>query len=185
MLALLAWGAAVALASPGDARAVQDEFTYLLGDDLLVAPVVAPGARERRLFLPDGEWVDWWEGQRFRGRAVVTVAAPLNRIPLFVRAGAIIPLADGSGRLTRNRRPDQPLDPLLLKVYEPSEPTSGSQVTLFDGRRVRIRLTPGRPVEAEVTGGSSERPLHLVLVRAPSPREAGVGATGLEGGDAP
>src|SRR5262249_29422871 len=92
----------VALMSQGHRRAAQDEFTYLLGDDLLVAPVVEPGARNRSLFLPDAEWVDWWEGQRYRGPAAVTVAAPLDRIPLFVRAGALIPLADGSSRLTRD-----------------------------------------------------------------------------------
>jgi alpha-glucosidase (family GH31 glycosyl hydrolase) len=54
---------------------------------------------QRRLFFPDGEWIDWWESRRYRGPAVTTVAAPLDRIPLFVRAGAVIPLADGSGRV--------------------------------------------------------------------------------------
>ncbi|MBI4638646.1 MAG: hypothetical protein HY727_20095 [Candidatus Rokubacteria bacterium] len=98
----------VALSSPGDARAHRDEFTYLLGDDLLVAPVVEPGARWRQLFVPDGEWIDWWEGERYRGPDLVTVPAPVDRIPLFVRAGAILPLADGSGSLTRDARVGAP-----------------------------------------------------------------------------
>jgi alpha-D-xyloside xylohydrolase len=91
----------VALVSPDDPHASGDEFTYLLGDDLLVAPVVAPGARRRQLFLPDGEWIDWWEGRRYRGPSVATVPAPLDRIPLFVRAGATLPLEAMDGRLGR------------------------------------------------------------------------------------
>lgn len=62
----------VALMSPNDRRAWRDEFTYLLGDDLLVAPVVEPGARERELFIPEGVWIDWWEGRGYRGPDVVT-----------------------------------------------------------------------------------------------------------------
>lgn len=84
----------VALLSPADPRAYADEFTYLLGDDLLVAPVVEPGARMRQLFLPEGEWIDWWGRGRHRGPGVVTVAAPLKQIPLLVRAGATLPIGD-------------------------------------------------------------------------------------------
>lgn len=81
----------VALVSPDDPRASRDEFTYLLGEDLLVAPVVEAGARRRQLYMPEGEWIDWWEGRPYRGPDLVTVAAPLDRIPLFRRAGAVLP----------------------------------------------------------------------------------------------
>lgn len=81
----------VALVSPDDPRASRDEFTYLLGEDLLVAPVVEAGARHRQLYMPEGEWIDWWEGRPYRGPDLVTVAAPLDRIPLFRRAGAVLP----------------------------------------------------------------------------------------------
>jgi alpha-glucosidase (family GH31 glycosyl hydrolase) len=65
---------------------------YLLGSDLLVAPVHEPGATTRRLWLPPGEWADWWTGERREGPGMVTVEAPLERIPLFQRAGSSIPM---------------------------------------------------------------------------------------------
>jgi len=66
--------------------------TYLLGDDLLVAPVVKYGARERTLHVPPGIWLDYWTDQPVDAGQPITVDAPLDTLPLFVRAGAIIPL---------------------------------------------------------------------------------------------
>jgi alpha-glucosidase (family GH31 glycosyl hydrolase) len=65
---------------------------YLLGDALLVAPVWQSGVREREVKLPPGVWEDYWERkQRYEGPATIRVAAPLGRIPVFVRAGAAVP----------------------------------------------------------------------------------------------
>jgi alpha-D-xyloside xylohydrolase len=66
---------------------------YLLGEDLLVAPVYRPGARARRVWFPPGEWVSWWRPKRHTGPAWRDVAAPLGEIPLFQRAGSSIPLS--------------------------------------------------------------------------------------------
>lgn len=65
---------------------------YLLGDDLLVAPVVEAGATTRTLVLPEGTWVDWFDGTVHEGGGEITVDAPLEKLPLFVRAGGIVPL---------------------------------------------------------------------------------------------
>jgi len=71
-------------------RDVWDEYLY--GDDLLVAPVWREGARAREVWLPPGAWEDFWEPtRRFEGPVSLTVAAPLGRIPVFVRAGASVP----------------------------------------------------------------------------------------------
>jgi alpha-glucosidase (family GH31 glycosyl hydrolase) len=84
---------ALALAYPDDPQAVAREDEYLLGPDLLVAPVVEPGATSRRLYLPRGRWVDFWRRRTvLRGPAEVTVPAPIGRLPLLVRAGARIPV---------------------------------------------------------------------------------------------
>jgi len=71
---------------------------YLLGPDLLVAPVHQPGARERSMWFPPGEWVGWWDGRRITGPAWLTVPGPLGRIPLYQRAGTSIPLATQADR---------------------------------------------------------------------------------------
>ena len=71
------------------------EDEYMFGDDLLVAPVVVRGATSRAVTLPPGDWADWWDGASYAGGAagaVVTVAAPLGKLPLFVRAGGIVPM---------------------------------------------------------------------------------------------
>ncbi|HEX8458103.1 MAG TPA: glycoside hydrolase family 31 protein [Pyrinomonadaceae bacterium] len=66
---------------------------FLLGNDLLVAPVVVPGATSRAVYFPKGDaWIDWWTGARYAGGTTAEIDAPLSRLPLFARAGAIIPV---------------------------------------------------------------------------------------------
>lgn len=69
---------------------VADE--YMVGPDLLVAPVVKDGLRERDVYLPKGAaWLNWWTGERYEGGKQYRIAAPLDQLPLFVRVGAVIP----------------------------------------------------------------------------------------------
>ncbi|MDQ3936065.1 MAG: DUF5110 domain-containing protein [Actinomycetota bacterium] len=64
---------------------------YLLGDDLLVAPVGAPGdPATKRVWFPPGEWVDFFTGERHRGPAVKELSVPLARMPVFARAGSVL-----------------------------------------------------------------------------------------------
>lgn len=73
---------------PDDPAAWDVDDAYLFGDGLLVAPVVAHGARDRQVYLPAGEtWTDVWAGETHRGGATITVDAPLGRIPVFARNG--------------------------------------------------------------------------------------------------
>ncbi|MFN5046682.1 TIM-barrel domain-containing protein, partial [Roseateles sp.] len=77
---------------PRDVRASLVDDQFLLGRDLLVAPVLREGERQRRVYFPAGEaWLDWWTGRRFEGGSEATVAAPLDRLPLFIRVGAAVP----------------------------------------------------------------------------------------------
>lgn len=76
------------------AAAWADDMSYVLGDTLLAALVVTEGARTRTLFVPPGRWRSWWDGALIVGPAVVTVEAPLARVPLFMREDAIVLLAD-------------------------------------------------------------------------------------------
>jgi hypothetical protein len=59
-----------------------------------VAPVHARGAAGRDVYLPDGSWINYWTGERVEGGRSVIVQAPLETLPLFVRAGSIIPMRD-------------------------------------------------------------------------------------------
>jgi alpha-glucosidase (family GH31 glycosyl hydrolase) len=97
----------LALTYPRDPEAVARQHEFLFGPDLLVAPVIEPGARERTLYLPPGRWVDLWRSVAYRerrgsfrprkpsllrGGRQVTLPAPLEEIPLLARAGTILPL---------------------------------------------------------------------------------------------
>jgi alpha-glucosidase len=77
---------------PDDDRTYLVEDQYLVGRDLLVAPVVTEGVVKRRVYFPKGNaWLDWWTGQRHEGGSEAEVDAPLDRLPLFARVGATIP----------------------------------------------------------------------------------------------
>lgn len=68
------------------------QHQFLVGERLLVAPVTREGAREREVYLPGGRWLDLATGDTYEGRQTVTVDAPLDRVPMFLGAGGILPL---------------------------------------------------------------------------------------------
>ena len=113
----------LSLVHPDDRRAMAREDEFLFGDDLLVAPVLEPGATERELYLPDGGWIDLWRAVAYdegsgglelgraallRGGRSVTVPAPLEELPTMVRAGALLPLLPPGNRHARRLRPRRP-----------------------------------------------------------------------------
>ncbi len=79
---------------PDEATTYTLEDEFLIGDDLLAAPVLQPGQTTRRVYLPAGVWQEYWTSATYTGPIWVTVAAPLHRIPLFLRQGGFLTLAD-------------------------------------------------------------------------------------------
>lgn len=78
---------------PNDPHVADIRYEYMFGPDLLVAPVYEQGMTERKVYLPKGaDWYNYWTHQRYQGGQTLTVAAPIETIPLFVRAGSILPL---------------------------------------------------------------------------------------------
>ncbi len=125
----------LALEYPRDAKSVEtpgDE--YLFGRELLVAPVLHEGQVNRAVYFPPGRWFDWDYGYEYTGGRSWVVAAPLNRIPVAVRAGAIIPLAPEM----RNTA-EKPWDPLTVEVY----PSGSSQFTLYRDDGVTFNYARG------------------------------------------
>jgi alpha-D-xyloside xylohydrolase len=81
---------ALALTNQNDSRARELKDEYMMGPDFLVAPVVDENTR-RVMYLPQGEWVDYWTGTQTSGGRTVVVDAAIDMLPLYVRAGAVIP----------------------------------------------------------------------------------------------
>jgi alpha-glucosidase/alpha-D-xyloside xylohydrolase len=97
---------------PADPIAVARGDQYLWGPDILVAPVVDKGATSRRLYLPRGDWFDFWTNEKQQGGREIDRAVDLETMPLFVRAGAVIPMGPIKQYV------DEPGDePLELVVY--------------------------------------------------------------------
>ena len=77
---------------PDDPAGVARGDEYLWGRDILVAPVVEKGATERTLYLPKGAWYDFWTNERHEGGREITRKVDLETMPLYVRAGALVPM---------------------------------------------------------------------------------------------
>jgi alpha-glucosidase len=80
----------LALIFPEDRRTHNIDDQFLLGDALLAAPVGRPGQTRRPVYLPTGLWYDYWTGEQHSG--TISADAPLERMPIFVRAGSVVPM---------------------------------------------------------------------------------------------
>lgn len=81
---------------PADAGAASIDDQFMFGPDLLVAPVLFRGARKRNVYLTAGaNWADAWTGQQFKGGQTIEAKAPLDRIPLYLRNGRVLPICSG------------------------------------------------------------------------------------------
>ncbi len=96
-----------------ESRRIDDQF--LLGSSLLVAPVLTAGQTARHVYLPPGDWADFHGGERFAGESYVTVPAPLGKVPLLVREGAIIPMLEHAPASTLGLAPEL----IELHVFAP------------------------------------------------------------------
>lgn len=146
---------ALPLAFPGDtAGFAHADDEYMLGPDLLVAPVVQAGVSSRAVHLPPGRWVHWWSDALLSGGADVTVQAPLGQPPLFARVGGLVPMlpsdvdtlvdATAAGVVTLASRATQ-LEARAW-VAGPASVTvdDGSRIALTDDATgVTIAWTPG------------------------------------------
>ncbi|MFN2530935.1 MAG: glycoside hydrolase family 31 protein [Pyrinomonadaceae bacterium] len=138
---------------------IEDEF--MVGSDLLVAPVVKPDVTERLVYLPNGTWYDYWTNKKYSGETMVRVGAPLETVPMFVRAGAIIPLAP-----EMNYVGEKPWDPLAFSIYPDDNGAASTTVYEDDGlssayqqgafRRTSIRVSQvGRGFAVDINVESS------------------------------
>jgi alpha-glucosidase (family GH31 glycosyl hydrolase) len=87
-------------------------YQYTFGDEMLVAPVYEKGAISQKVFLPEGKWINYWTGEQLQGNTEYAAAAPINKIPLFVKQGSIIPMRNYASSVERGNN-----NTLALHVY--------------------------------------------------------------------
>ena len=105
---------------------IDDQF--MVGADLLVAPIMKPDVTRRLVYLPRGDWYDYWTNKKYSGGTMITVDAPLDTVPLFVRAGAMIPTVPARNYV--NERPD---DPITFNIYPDEKGLASGELYEDDG----------------------------------------------------
>ncbi|MGO9959525.1 MAG: TIM-barrel domain-containing protein [Solirubrobacteraceae bacterium] len=157
------------------ARDIDDE--YLFGPDLLVAPVLAAGQTARQVYLPAGDWYDWYTGEPTAGPRYVLVPTPMDRIPLYARGGAVIPMWPAAPPSTAGHHPRV----IELHVFAPADGAThesmlqeddGVTTAALDGARHRTTFTLMRrgsavTLQARVNGNGypefAREAFHLVI----------------------
>ena len=121
---------------PDDAKARGIGSQYLWGRDLLIAPVFEPNARSRDVYLPAGDWwYDWWTGERIAGGQTVVRPVDLTIMPIYARAGAIIPWDP-----VRQYTGQDVKKPLTLKIYSCAD----GEFTLYEDDGISLDDLQGR-----------------------------------------
>jgi alpha-glucosidase (family GH31 glycosyl hydrolase) len=137
---------------PKDKKASATGDQYLWGRDMLIAPVYEKGATSRDVYLPAGKWYDWWTGKALEGRKTITRKVDLSCMPIYVRAGAIIPF-DPIRQYT-GQKVDKPT---TLKIYQGSD----GQYTLYNDDGVSLDYLKGSSVETLIKWDDSAKRLTI------------------------
>lgn len=114
--------------SPEAAEAYQYSGEYMFGDSMLVAPITTPLSplhqyAQKTVWLPEGEWVEWCTGNRFKGPAAFQRNYALDEVPVFLKAGSIIPMQP-----KMKFSNEKPVDPLILTIF----PGGASRARLYE-----------------------------------------------------
>jgi alpha-glucosidase len=141
-------------------RDIDDQ--YLLGNDLLIAPVVGPGVTARQVYLPAGDWYDWHTAEFIGSKRFLTVTTALDRIPIFARGGAVIPMWQEAPASTYDYQPAVVELHLFVPVsdgvyYSELQEDDGLTFAALQGAQYRTTFTVERAgsqlmVNAEVSG---------------------------------
>jgi alpha-D-xyloside xylohydrolase len=133
---------------------------YMFGPAFLVNPVTVAGARTRRVYLPVGKWYDFWTGARLTGGQAVNAMAPVDRMPLYVRAGSIIPMGPVMEYAT-----ERPADTIELRIY----PGVDGQFTLYEDGNDGYQYERGQFAETRLEWMDARRELVLRGVKGSFP----------------
>jgi alpha-D-xyloside xylohydrolase len=106
-----------------DVRAQNTGDQFMYGPAFLVSPVTEPSATSRRVYLPNAKWYNFWSGAPLEGAREVNAEAPLEKMPLYIRAGSIVPLGPDV-----EWSAEKPADPIELRVYRGAD----GEFTLYE-----------------------------------------------------
>lgn len=164
--------------------AVDDQV--MLGERLMICPIVEPGATARRILLPPGDWHDFWSGQSWQGPAAIDYPAPLDRLPLLVRGGSVLPMGESMPYIPEAHRLEQvqfhvwPPYPAQGMLYDDDGRSLAYQQGLCSVTRLEVRgQAGGLVVQISAAQGDfpeqvKRRRAQVVLHRCPAPQQVRV-----------
>ncbi|HKB87774.1 MAG TPA: glycoside hydrolase family 31 protein [Ignavibacteriaceae bacterium] len=120
------------------------QYQYMIGDNLLVAPVLSEFENSKKLYLPEGKWLGWWDNKVYEGRQWILSEAPIDRIPLFVREGGIIPMQKKLEYVTQNNKD---VNFLMLKIF----PGENSKYELYQDDGSSLKYQEGDYLVTNIT----------------------------------
>jgi len=98
---------------PNDQKCWDIKDQFLFGSSIMVCPVTRNGVRKRDVYLPEGKWFDFWSGKELQGGTTITADAPLDKIPLFIKSGSILPIGP---KVQYAMQPSK--EPMQIHVYQ-------------------------------------------------------------------
>ena len=107
---------------------------YLLGKNLMVCPVTTKGAQTRVVYLPKGNWINYWTGERYLGKQHVNVLCPIDQVPIFIKSGAILPTQE-----MLNYIGEKEIERINLAIY----PEKESDFILYDDDEKTLNYQKG------------------------------------------
>lgn len=126
---------------PQDVNTYGIDDQYLFGDEMLICPVTTKGAVSRTVYLPEGNWIDYWSGEKFEGKQSIVTKTPLEKLPIYVKAGAIIPMQP-----VMQYFGEKPIDPLTLDIY----PSGKTEYKLYEDDGVSLDYQKGVFAQTEI-----------------------------------
>jgi alpha-D-xyloside xylohydrolase len=154
------------LVYPNDVKCRAYASQYFFGEDLLVAPVISEGVEDLPVYLPEGNWRDFWTGEILQGPSEFVVNVPIDRIPVYQKQGSILPLnLNHTGELcTPVGNSCDHVDDLTLMVF-PVKGVISKQIVMADSKSVSMEITlDAASVEMSLQIEPSPVNLHLVMV---------------------
>lgn len=137
---------------PKDKKVIDIGDEYMFGKSILVAPVTS-GVRRRSLYLPEGtQWIDFWTGEMQRGGQEISREAPIDIIPLYVKAGSIVPVGPSVQFAT-----EKLWDDLQVRIY----PGADGEFTLYEDENDNYNYEKGKYTTVRMTWSDKDRQLTI------------------------
>lgn len=139
---------------PADHRALEQRHEFMFGPSLLVAPVTEAKVKQWNVYLPEYAegWIDFWSGEKFNGGQSVNVGVTLEKIPLFVKAGSILPLGPEKQYASENM--DKPFE---IRIY----PGADATFTIYEDEGDNYNYEKGKFATFELTWKDAEKILEV------------------------